>query len=424
MPSVSPSVSQVSGLSNVVQYGTHGTRKRHQPVFFKQFSMHGLSRLFHGTPKERICWLFMLVFSISFLAYNIHNFHIEYEKFEMRTEIRVVDKDSMRFPDVVICDLDSWNSNPSGIFCHRNMSIRKGISCNKHNFTLNVTTYPPSKVEKYVDIPGACYRIRNNNISITSNLEDFGIDIGNSKASNNSILWIFFIDQQEEVINPWRLATSYGNHINVKIWERKVVHRLQYPFPANCSFGKEIDNIFPGNYTKTKCEDTCLAKKLLKTCGTVPDPWKSLVLDPSNYKTMMHEFLGMATMQMSAKQVRRCLNKEVNTNYNSVSCYCPPSCYEVIYSTVADHEKIDESKRLTLRMFHPTRSMTEVFEIPAYPITKLFSDIGSWCGLIVGMSFLSLVEIGSFLLVAITNLIKRDRRGPLNLCDIDSICIY
>ena len=389
------------------------------------FSMHGISRLFHGKPQERLCWLFILIFSIIFLAYNIHKFHMEYKKFEIRTEIRVVDKDSMRFPDVVICDLDSWNKNPSGIFCHHNISIGQGTLCNAHDFSLNLTTYPPSKIEKYTNFPGACYRIRNDNVSIASNLEDFGINIANGKATNNSILWVFFMDQQEEVINPWRLATTYGTHINVKIWERKVMHRLQHPFPANCSLGNDVDNIFPGNYTKTKCEDTCLAKKLIRSCGTVPDPWKPLVLHPSNYKIMRNEFLGMANIKMSGDQVRHCLNTEINTNYNSVSCYCPPSCYEVVYSTVADQEQTEDAQRLTMRLFHPTRSMTEVFEIPAYPLTKFFSDIGSWCGLIVGMSFLSLVEIGSFLFVTVIDLIRRYKRVPASRGDIENpMCMY
>ena len=45
--------------------------------------------------------------------------------------------------------------------------------------------------------------------------------------------------------------------------------------------------------------------------------------------------------------------------------------------------------------------MTEVYEIATYTSDDLFSDIGSWLGLLVGMSLLSLVEIVAFIFTAI-----------------------
>ena len=45
--------------------------------------------------------------------------------------------------------------------------------------------------------------------------------------------------------------------------------------------------------------------------------------------------------------------------------------------------------------------ITEVHELPTYTSDNLFSDVGSWLGLLVGMSFLSIVEVVTFVYTAI-----------------------
>ena len=41
--------------------------------------------------------------------------------------------------------------------------------------------------------------------------------------------------------------------------------------------------------------------------------------------------------------------------------------------------------------------ITEITEVPVYTSDDFFSDVGSWLGLLVGMAFLSLVEIVAFI---------------------------
>ena len=45
--------------------------------------------------------------------------------------------------------------------------------------------------------------------------------------------------------------------------------------------------------------------------------------------------------------------------------------------------------------------ITEITEVPVYTSDDFFSDVGSWLGLLVGMSFLSIVEIVAFIFAVI-----------------------
>ena len=84
---------------------------------------------------------------------------------------------------------------------------------------------------------------------------------------------------------------------------------------------------------------------------------------------------------------------------------CPLECREIITeatvnyrSHVEDIDLINEFGAFAyIELDQPTDRITEVFEIPTYTSDNLLADIGSWLGLLAGMSLLSLVEIAAFI---------------------------
>ena len=52
---------------------------------------------------------------------------------------------------------------------------------------------------------------------------------------------------------------------------------------------------------------------------------------------------------------------------------------------------------LEIKFEFATNRQTEVHEVPTYDSDRFFCDVGSWLGLLVGMSCLSLVELLAFL---------------------------
>ena len=64
-------------------------------------------------------------------------------------------------------------------------------------------------------------------------------------------------------------------------------------------------------------------------------------------------------------------------------------------------KKIWRKSELSITIKFRTDRITEVSEVPTYTSDNFFSDVGSWLGLLVGMSFLSVVEVVTFLFTAV-----------------------
>ena len=64
-------------------------------------------------------------------------------------------------------------------------------------------------------------------------------------------------------------------------------------------------------------------------------------------------------------------------------------------------KKTWEKSTLSINFKFKTDRITEVSEVPTYTSDNFFSDVGSWLGLLVGMSFLSVVEVVTFVFTAV-----------------------
>ena len=139
---------------------------------------------------------------------------------------------------------------------------------------------------------------------------------------------------------------------------------------------------------------------MLRVCGDVPDHWKEYVRP--------HHVRGKWAQNKSYETIYGCMAFVQSSYYlaamNIDLMKCPLPCREVIFgSTIEPRERqsIDSGiTRSIVEVKFQSKRVTEITEVPVYTSDDFLSDVGSWLGLLVGMSFLSVVEVITFLFLA------------------------
>ena len=87
---------------------------------------------------------------------------------------------------------------------------------------------------------------------------------------------------------------------------------------------------------------------------------------------------------------------------------CPLPCSEMTVRSEVKNQKNFGLKYLRtsgassrLFLYFNSERVSTVREVATYTLDNFFSDLGSWLGLLVGMSFLSLVEVATFVCTAV-----------------------
>ena len=93
------------------------------------------------------------------------------------------------------------------------------------------------------------------------------------------------------------------------------IRRQPSPYSSHCTNGQNGESVFPGKYTRKKCEDTCLFRKMIQECHNVPDQWKKFRSE--------REKVNNKTDQ----QIRLCLYMS-KVKFRNIPCDCPPPCSE------------------------------------------------------------------------------------------------
>ena len=366
----------------------------------ESLSIYALSKIFTGKPLERVFWVVIVISTFSIVVYATTAIISEFLDYEIRTEIRVVEKSHIQLPDLVICDPEHYYV--SGLSCHDGKSLYDSASCNASlQFELEMkykNEFITPNVVEYVSQPHICVRLNNTGLHSELEVDVFPVEEQHSQKQHTRPmeLDLFFVDQAimnagsggESVLNRLPMA-----HYQIDIFERIIYRRLKTPYPSRCSDGEGMDLVFPGNYTIEKCEASHRFWRMLKKCGTVLDPWKSFIPDQNAVAG------GTSRQNETYRNISGCLVSEF---VYSGPFPCPLQCEEVIHKAkeFLFHPSQD---RWHFHIRYSPRRMTVINEVPNYPLVKVFSDIGGWLGFFVGISLLSLIEIA----VYIVHLVKK-----------------
>ena len=67
------------------------------------FTVHGMTKIFHGLLWERILWLTILLSCIGTVTYFTYGFYIEYRHYDISTEFRLKVSPAIKLPTITFC---------------------------------------------------------------------------------------------------------------------------------------------------------------------------------------------------------------------------------------------------------------------------------------------------------------------------------
>ena len=351
--------------------------------------------MFTGRPLERIYWLLVLAGAMGFVIYKICGFYQSYMQNDFRTEIRIVDAENLTFHGVRFCSKNIWNQ--IGSYCYKNVT-NLGRSCDGNYLKMEYLYYPMS-FQKDLFFPLKC---------LTINTSDAVWD-----ANFLKLYPLVFSIHGFNVYDPY-FEVGIGNFdfsttrnlkagtYNIQILNVQKIKRLKAPYKSKCSNGENGLNVFPSPYTKKKCALTIIFNKMVNDCGDVPDNWRKYL--QSHHKTRRCH-LPERQCAVHDRIMKDCIYKILDGIYNFEkemnSSLCPLPCEETwIENSLITVKERPDKVRIALNLVFPSKRVSEITEVPVYTSDDFFSDVGSWLGLLVGMSFLSLVEIITFIFTA------------------------
>ena len=214
-------------------------------------------------------------------------------------------------------------------------------------------------------------------------------------------------------------------------FKKKFYERLAAPYPTNCSSFSSIRNIFGGDHTVENCLIACLLLALYRKCGTASEKVRYFMPE-SEYPTLKNR----------SQNSQACMNT-VYMNASTLECDCPQPCYEVKYETkvtvtpltgssftpglIKELARIvnisslgadnDESYRphiARLSVFYDSFDTEAYIEQALYGTESLFSDFGGLMGLLLGASFISLLELIWLLVSSLLNKRQNNTVQELN----------
>lgn len=184
-----------------------------------------------------------------------------------------------------------------------------------------------------------------------------------------------------------RVVIEDSNIYELKI-DKTLIKRLPDPFPSNCTYGKSHD-FFPGKYTRRNCLESIVYTQMYMECGGVLDyHWKFI---PNNIK----EKYGKSNKSIS--EMVHCIKQFSQKELTDIK-ECPFPCEEIEYTTMptfhSQSPKNDTKPTFRLHVqYHNVDSFKTIEEKQLITWDQVVGEIGGLVGLIIGASFISIIEI-------------------------------
>ena len=412
-----PDASAEYSQNNSLAPNSNRKHRRNTETYVKSyrqnFSIHGLAKIFEGAFFEQIFWFLILAASLGFIAFKCNEFYTEYTKYDIRTEVRIKSDNRITLPALTVCkSYRLYGEDIKGfvneVECYRNKSLTaydEYANCRDPKSDTYVKPMSSHSIFPYFqyhpDFPSCSTINPNGTITSQSDVLQNHFSIKWPRELSGYLALYLYVHDQDDL--PFSTGKLFSEELSISgpgyyllsIGDKIVTHRKQHPFPSNCTNGENNESIFPKPYTFKKCQDTCLFYKMLNNCGTVLDHWQKYAK-------------GKYPTNKTDEETKHCLKQALRIT--NKDCQCPFSCNETAYEAVF---RISSPKtrivNAEIQMVYSKNTFTLIQEHEAYPKNKFLTDIGGWCGLFSGMSFLSLVEILVFAVLSTVGLFEKFR---------------
>ena len=164
------------------------------------------------------------------------------------------------------------------------------------------------------------------------------------------------------------------------------IEKLGPPHKSKCTNENSIGDKHHSRYSYNGCMDRCAAMKMKKRCGIVNYFFRELV--------SAEDELALKPNTTAVECLRKLLIEYSDTNAFLIDCGCQQPCtqrvYEVTRKRVGD---LVGPFYWRLKIRFKNKMVNVIREHTLYTAQELISQVGGSCGLFLGMSILSLIEI-------------------------------
>ena len=248
--------------------------------YIDNLTIHGATKILTGTIPERIFWALVTTIVMGYFFYSARLLMIKFMDYESIMNNEVVKFEQLRYPSITVCDVISFMCSSlqyknSSLLCNteRNRTLHKmidefegSVECQKSGAYTN-----KSCAQRYTLHHPGCITI-NPEQSITQSNPGRNRLVRYRVKPNGQGLYLFFHNSDEV---PSFLHRFHHKIIANGVYDVTVTRtdfkRLPAPYRSNCSPPPLKSSIFP--YSRSLCYQTCVARNMLYTFGTVGDNW-------------------------------------------------------------------------------------------------------------------------------------------------------
>ena len=202
-------------------------------------TIHGLAKIFTGVWWERITWFIALSICIGVVAHFTLGFYEDYQKHDVRTEIRMHTAGNTSYPAATICGV----ANLLDLFlplCYKNITLDDRPCTYKNIFIDQVRPRHLPDITPHPIYPSCIVWNMYGNLSSRGRPHFIYFKPSRVKIS-------IFFHSTYDMFNPMNLYDhlSFDPSQQADIYFSDIQHftRLPHPHPSNCSEGQYDDNL-------------------------------------------------------------------------------------------------------------------------------------------------------------------------------------
>ena len=455
--------------------------------FFNNSSIHGLSNIAQAKHwVTKFIWILVFLTLLIISIYTSHKILSEFTDYKAHLVHTYHQLESIELPSMTICNANNYQAHKIRQYFDQqrfvnqtvNRSLESGILMplalyggawllGTDNVTFMKETRSGSDILFPNDLDGWCTfqtfanctkkdfvdSFYHSYLGICKTFNNDGKYIQKTPGSLSGLFMKFFINEDDYApllphdmgagvtltvhprnvfIDPLEGAVLLQPGTLTRIALKKHVYkRLQHPYPSKCIY-KTGTELFPGPYTVSNCQHSCLQRAMYERCG---------VLEAVVIYNMKQKGMSVPQNKNLSQVDERCTADFYNFSLTGqIKCDCPLPCEEeVVTSKISSSkwpskadmayyrpvlaqilnrtdvsEQFVRDNMLSVKIFFDSIAYEEVVEKEAVSAASLFGSIGGAIGLCIGASCYSIVEILAFLTKIIVDCCKSAVVQPKN----------
>ena len=186
-----------------------------------------------------------------------------------------------------------------------------------------------------------------------------------------------------ELMHQVTLSQKYDYTFNIR---KSLYVRLPSPFPSRCTYSSK-HNILSGKYTVTTCVESIHFMDILIHCGDTVDYVKRLIKPEDRLKYKLAK-------NFSISETLQCIDYYSKTNVIHSTETCPVPCEELKLTTMSTRSDSRDITTYTVDIqLQDVDSYQIIKEHQVFTWDQLAGGVGGFLGLMIGASFVSVIEI-------------------------------